>query len=302
MKKEELEKIQAQYKLTEEEYQEYFNNVKLFFTAGSYSVDVPALIILAGQPGAGKSKLIPVLYEQLGYNAVILDYDKLRSLHPKFEEANKGDFNVHLALLPDADRANEELRKYCKEKKINMIYEGTMRATAGFINMAQEYKDSGYEVNLALMAVPRLESYGSTIVRYAADVFQNNTPRWVPKEVHDEAYENLITTLKEYEKKGIYNKAEVYRRGKNDENGQPVRIYSTAGREFHNPIEAVEFGRQNYKINAVMDFPTKFSTVKHILEEGAPEMVDSLQDWENLYYKEKDLFERNKLEKQSEEL
>lgn len=295
--KQELEQLQAKYRLTPEEYENYFKAVNLSFTTGKKSVSKPKLVFVAGQAGAGKSKLIPIVYEKLGYNAVVSDYDKVRTMHPRFEQANRECSNVHLALLPDADRANEDLRHYCRDNHLNLIYEGTMRGTQVFINIAQEFRDAGYEIELCLMSVPKLESYGSTFLRYATDLIQNNIPRWVPKEVHDESYEKFIVTLQELHKRGLYDSAQVYRRGREAQRGRPIQIYSTEGREFPNPIEAVEYGRMQYRYEAINDFPMKYGMVRKIFEKKSPELVDRLEEWGDLYIKEKtDIVQARKLE------
>ena len=141
----------------------------------------------------------------------MLSYDIIRSMHPKFELANEEDNeNIHLALLPDADRASQELRDYCRETKLNLIYEGTMRATEGFLKMAKEFKMSGYEIDLELMSVPKLESYTSTFFRYAMQLVGDDNPRWVPRSVHDSSYENFILTLQRFEKEGLYLIVQLY--------------------------------------------------------------------------------------------
>lgn len=288
MDKESIKQMQEEFKLTLEEYQEYYKSVNLFFTTGKKSSATPKLVFVAGQSGAGKSKLIPVVNEQLEYNAVISDYDMVRSLHPKFEEASKKyPENVHLALLPDADSANEDLRHYCRDNNLNLIYEGTMRGTPVFIKIAEEFKSAGYEIDLSLMSVPKLESYGSTLVRYATDLLQNNAPRWVPKEVHDQSYDNFIVTLGELRTRSLFDRAEVYRRGNQNQNGRPIKIYSTEGKEFADPISAVQYGRKQYKLESVLEYPAKFDLVKGIFEEKSPELLDKLEEWKALYRSER---------------
>lgn len=291
MNKEELIQLQQKYKLTEEEYQNYYKAVNLFFTTGKTIEKNPKMVIVAAQAGAGKSKLVPLVNEQLGYNAVILDYDMIRAMHPKFDIVSREDpENIHLALLPDADRANQQIRDYCREKRINFIYEGTMRGTAGFIKMAKEFKESGYEVDLSLLSVPKLESYGSTLLRYATDLVQNNKARWVPKSVHDESYDKFIETMKEFIEQGLFDQAQVYRRG--EEN--PIQIYSTQGREFHDPIEAILYGRELYRVEAVKDYLTKHDIVYSIFSKKAPDLIEKLTDWEELYESEKKSLEEKK--------
>lgn len=288
MNKEEISILQEKYKLTEEEYKEYYKAVNLFFSTGKKKAEKPKLVFVAGQAGAGKSKLIPVVNEQLGYNAVISDYDMVRALHPNFDRASKEvPENVHMALLPDADRANKDLRHYCRDNGLNLIYEGTMRGTPVFIEIAKEFKEAGYEIDLSLMSVPKLESYGSTLLRYATDLLQNNNPRWVPKNVHDESYDKFIVTLQELTKQSLYDKAKVYRRGKQEESGRPVLIYSSEEKQFPNPIEAVLYGRERFRREAVLSYSTKHDLVCKIFSEKAPNLLNKLEEWETQYENEK---------------
>ena len=230
MKKEAISILQDRYRLTEEEYSEYYKTVNMFFTTGKKREDRPKLIFVAGQAGAGKSRVIPIIKRELEYNVAISDYDIVRSLHPKYEEANKEVAeNIHLALLPDADRANKDLRQYCMRNHLNLIYEGTMRGTNVFIEIAKEFQEAGYEIGLRLMAVPKLESYGSTFLRYATDILNNNRPRLISKEIHDESYEKFIITLRELEKQNLFKEAKVYKRGKKDMENQYKYIQQKEG-------------------------------------------------------------------------
>ena len=283
-----LSVLQQKYKLTEEEYDKYYKSVNLYFTTGKTSEAKPKLVFIAGQAGAGKSKLIPLVNEQLGFNAVLSDYDTVRSMHPNFAKANKEvPENVHLALLPGADKANEDLRHYCRDNNLNLIYEGTMRGTQVFLKVAQEFKDAGYEIDLALMAVPKLESYGSTLFRCATALLNNTGPRWVPKSVHDESYDNFIITLQELQKHSLFDRATVYRRGTEEEQGVPVKIYSTEEQQFHDPIEAIQYGREHFRKDAVNAFPIKHNLVCNIFSQKAPSLLAKLTRWEDMYEKEK---------------
>lgn len=284
----ELKKLQDRYRLGEAEAKEYGSAVNLFFTTGKKKEEVPRLVFISGQSGAGKSRLIPLVNGELSYNAVISDFDTIRAMHPNFGRANREDpINVHLALLPDADKANVDLRNYCRRNKLNFINEGTMRNTEGFIKMAKEFRESGYFIELALMAVPKLESFGSTFLRYATDLVANNSPRWVPQSVHDESYDNYLVTLQEFVKQSLFDRATVYRRG-NDEKGTPVKIYSTEERQFRDPVEAVKYGRQAFRKDTVRDYDLKHGIVHDIFSQYAPQLLPELKSWEDLYEIEKE--------------
>lgn len=291
MNKEAISILQDRYKLTELEYEKYYKTVNMFFTTGKRRVERPKLVFVAGQAGAGKSRLIPIEKQKLEYNAVVSDYDIVRALHPKYEKANQeGIENVHIALLPDANKANEDLRHYCMENRLNLIYEGTMRGTEVFLQIAKEFKEAGYEIELSLLAVPKLESYGSTFLRYATDLLHNNQARWISKEIHDESYEKFIVTLKELSDKELFDKARVYKRGRED-NGRPIQIYSTENKEYSSPIEAILSGREKYREKAVHDYEIKHNFVCEILSEKAPNLLARLGEWEELFKSEKEYVE-----------
>lgn len=287
MNEDELKKLQDQYRLGKLEAKEYMDTVNLFFTTGKKKEKIPKLVFIAGQSGAGKSRLIPVVNSQLEYNTVIADLDTVRAMHPNFARANRENpIDVHLALLPDSDKVFEGLRNYCRQNKLNLIYEGTMRKTEGFIKMAKEFREAGYSIELALMAVPKLESFGSTFLRYATDLMENNSPRWVPQSVHDESYDKFLITLQEFVKQSLFDKAIVYRRG-NDEKGTPIKIYSTDERQFKDPVEAVQYGRQRFRKDAVQDYDVKHGIVCDIFSQYAPQLLPELESWESLYESEK---------------
>lgn len=287
MDKEAISILQDKYRLTEKEYEDYYRSVNMFFTTGKKKVEKPKLIFVAGQAGAGKSRLVPIAKSELEYNAVVSDYDVVRVLHPKYEKANREvSENIHLALLPDADKANEDLRHYCMENSLNLIYEGTMRGTQVFLEIAKEFRQVGYEIDLRLMAVSKLESYGSTFLRYATDLLHNNQPRWISQEIHDESYEKFILTLKQFIDQSLFDDAKVYKRGKED-NGRPIQIYSTKGHEFTDPVEAILYGRETSRREAIEDYELKHKFVCEILEKRQPNLLARLDKWENLYREEK---------------
>lgn len=297
MDQKELIKLQGRYKLTEEEYQQYYHAVNVFFTTGKHAEEKPKLVFVAGQAGAGKSRLIPVANKKLDYNAVVIDYDVIRSMHPKFELASKeNNENIHLALLPDSDRANQELRDYCRENKLNLIYEGTMRATEGFIRMAREFKNSGYEIGLELMAVPKFESYTSTFFRYAMQLANDTTPRWVPKSVHDSSCENFIITLQRFESEGLFDYATVYKRGDKDpepfystsrttnENYEVMPIYNFE--ELETPSEAVVYGMEEFEKEALKKFNSEYEIIYGVFSEYEPELLPYVEDLQIMYAEE----------------
>lgn len=139
-----------------------------------------------------------------------------------------------------------------------------------------------------IMAVAKLESYGSTFVRYVMALLTNTTPRWVEKSAHDGSYEGVIRTVGEFVKQQLTHDVHVFVR----ETETPKRIYTTQGRQHRNALEAIEYGREAGRKKAITEFPTKYEIVKNILAGQKPEFVEKLEDWQNLYNDEVEHFSK----------
>ena len=161
------------------------------------------LIIVGGQSGAGKSRLIPMVDRELHNNAIIVDFDVLRSYHPNFQKVSEGYLEkTHTILHPDVEKFKNRIMQYLRDKAYDVIYEGSLRNTQGFIDFSEDFLKQGYDISLYIMAVAELESFGSTYARYAEDLRENNNPRWVEKIAHDESFTGVLKTVQTFEKQG----------------------------------------------------------------------------------------------------
>lgn len=289
-----VEKLSNIYGLSEENFEMYYQKVLLVLKTGKKPSENKTITIVGGQSGAGKTRLIPLAKQELGNNAVIVDFDELRSLHPHYKEVcDLYPEITHRILHADTERVKNEILKNLREEEYNVIYEGALRSTQGFLDFARLFKDKGYNIRMNIMAVPKLESYGSTFVRYATDLLANINARWVEKEAHDGSYDGVIRTVKAFLDEDLSKDVTVFVRG--EEEG-PKKIYSTQERQFKDAVTAIEYGREIGRKKAVLDFPTKNRTVKGILEDKKPELLPRLTDWENLYNEEVQYFGLNREE------
>ena len=289
---EELQKLVDMYTLSQEQFEEYRKNVIMTLTTGVQPAEntKEILMIIGGQPGAGKTRLSTAVYEELQRNAVKVDFDELRALHPFYQTvcASYPEI-VHRILQFDTNKVKKDVLKYLINNRYNVIYEGALRVTQGFVDFTRDFKEKGYNVKLNVMAVPELESYGSSFVRYAMALLTNKTPRWVEKGLHDASYEGVKNTVRTFEEQNISDDIRVFVRGDN-EVSNPQKIYSKEGNEYKDAVTAVEVGREQGRRKAVEDFPTKFNMVKVIFEQKCPEFLDQLDIWKELYEKEQKYF------------
>lgn len=273
------------YTLNNEDFVKYYNDVLVFLKTGKLPKKENTIIIVGGQSGAGKSRLIPVARKHLKNNVVIIDFDELRSLHPYYNEVNEKYFELaHRILHADVEKVKNKILENLRQEKYDVIYEGALRNTEGFLDFARDFKKSGYNIKMYILAVPELESLGSNYLRYAMQLLLDENPRWVEKQAHDESYNGVIKTVSAFENEGLSDNIEVFIRGKN----KPIKIYPKGKLEFKNVIEAILYGRESNRKKAIKDFSVKFETVTTILKSKNPQIISKLDKWVELYNKEKE--------------
>jgi len=288
----EIKRLSQIYCLSEEQFAAYYKKAIGFLKLGKKPSNAKTLSIVGGQSGAGKSRLIPIANQELNGNAVIVDFDELRAWHPYYKEVSDSYPEItHRILHPDTEKVKNAVLETLRKEEYNVIYEGALRNTQGFLDFAKDFKQDGYNIIMNIMSVPKLESYGSTFLRYATDLLAELKPRWVEKEAHDGSYEGVVRTVKAFIDQFLSQDIKVYIRGEDT----PQKIYSSQERQFDNAISAITYGREIGRKKAVEDFPTKFKTVKAILEDKDPSRLDKIEDWNTLYTEELEYF--NRLEK-----
>lgn len=282
----ELEKNRAKNKqiILKKKLEHYKNVAQVVLTAGKMPSEDKTLIIVGGQSGAGKSRLVRLAQSELMQNGVIVDFDELRSYHPEYENASSEYPEItHAVLHEDTEYVKNEVLEELISQEYDVIYEGALRNTQGFLDFAQKFRDNDYNIDMMLMAVPALESYGSTFVRYAIALQTNKTPRWVEKYAHDGSYEGVLRTVQAFKEQNLVDNIGVYVRSKDE----PEKIYETQEHQFSDAIEAIKTGREAGRKQAVEDYQEKYNVVTTILQSKRPEMIEKLSDWEQLYKDEK---------------
>ena len=267
----------------ESKFKEYLNKAVITATTGKRPTKDKTLVIVGGQPGAGKSRLIGPSNAELENNAVIVDFDELRAMHPSYGDVSRNYPEITYKILQkDTDTLKVMLQNYLIEHDYNVIYEGALRNVKGFLELGQAFKNGGYNVNMNVMAVPKLESYGSTLVRYAYNLLTDRIPRWVEKSAHDDAYDAMLKTIQAFKENGIVDNINVYMRSID----VPKKIYSTGKGQFRDAISAILYGRETDRRKAVENYPEKYNFVKQVFEQKQPELLDRLAGWQELYNKE----------------
>ena len=179
----------------------------------SCKIDLPKAIILGGQPGAGKSSLITQLEVRQGEKAVVISGNDFRKEHPHFDKlyAQYGDDYVN-HTQKFSSQVTERLIDELSGEKYNLIIEGTLRTSAVPLKTAELLKSRGYQVELAVLAVPPILSYVGTIERYEKMKEIGTTPRMTTKLQHDNTVNSIVNSIRDVYATSVFDDILLYNR------------------------------------------------------------------------------------------
>ncbi|NHZ35363.1 zeta toxin family protein [Massilia rubra] len=176
--------------------------------------DKPMAIITGGQPGSGKGTLTAQAKQEFatqgGY--VLVDPNELRLSHPAyFELMSENDREAADLTHSDASTWAKRLTSDAIDGRRNLIIDQTSKNADSLVALTTRLSEAGYHVELRVMAVNPELSYLRTLLRYENQKAQEGMGRFVPKNVHDAAYEGLPDSVEAVERAKSANAVKVYR-------------------------------------------------------------------------------------------
>jgi len=176
----------------------------------------PRLILLGGQPGAGKTAVLiasHVELEQSGPTIRIVG-DDLRSYHPQFLAFQRQDPETASQFTQaDAGRWTEKLLAAAAERNVNIVFETTMRTPENVARVVGIARAAGYDVEARAVAVnPRLSWQGNHY-RFEEMLHAGDAARIPPQHVHDAAVTGLRVSLEKLETENLVDRVQLRTRG-----------------------------------------------------------------------------------------
>ena len=154
----------------------------------------PRGILLAGQPGAGKTGLSDLMISLLNGNAVFINADEYRRYHPNYRALyQKYGADAVQKTAAFSASVTENLIAEVSDRHINLIIEGTGRTVEVPRATARLLTSKGYDVELAVLAVRPETSLTSTLLRF----YQMNEGGTVPRATAIEAHDAVVRALPE---------------------------------------------------------------------------------------------------------
>lgn len=235
------EEILSSYKLSEEEHNKIYEEIKTSMTNGKHSVEKPIAIIIGGQTGAGKSGIIGYSLKLFSdNNVVVINSDEIKPYHPKVEEIAKLYPNYFTKITDqESNTWTSRLFSELRNEHYNLIFEGTMWNTRVADDAIAELLKLGYTVIVRGIASGDLESKFSVLDRYVEQVKSKGFGRLVELDHHNKTYNGMPNTIDYIQKNGFYTILEIFVRGKKTIS-EPQLIYSFVNEEQIENIESVK--------------------------------------------------------------
>ncbi|UVC12477.1 zeta toxin family protein (plasmid) [Rhizobium sp. TH2] len=176
----------------------------------------PHLILLGGQPGAGKTAVLTASQNELAQSGPTIRIvgDDLRSYHPEYLAFQRQDPETASRYTQmDAGLWTEKLLAAATERQVNVVFETTMRTPENVARAIGTARDAGYAVEVRAVAVnPRLSWQGAHH-RFEEMLHAGQGPRIPPQHVHDAAVDGLRVSLEKLEGEKLVDRVQLRTRG-----------------------------------------------------------------------------------------
>ncbi|MBF8184531.1 zeta toxin family protein [Nonomuraea sp. K274] len=189
--------------LTEEEHRRIFHEriVPSMLSGATRSIE-PTMIVVGGQPGAGKSTTIARLHDDLQDRggAVRIIVDDYKAFHPGYDQLLAWDDIAANALIqPIAKKWQSMAFDYVIERHYNVIVEATLGNPEDAREFIQHFTGHGYRVETEFVATAGPQSRLSILTRYLGEKVSEGAGRFVPAGDHDSRFAGSAETAAQLE-------------------------------------------------------------------------------------------------------
>lgn len=190
------------YKLSSEEHDILFKTLEARMLSFSTEQNAPQIVILGGQPGAGKSGLSELTKDLVFHNKryTTINGDDYRDSHPDIQKiVQEDDKQLAFYTDPDAREWTKNLLASAVAHKRDIVFESTLHSAHPIAETIHDLHEKGYRVTIAVMFTLGELSKLGIIERYENQKNREGYGRWTDFEKHDAAYTCLPNTLRELE-------------------------------------------------------------------------------------------------------
>lgn len=228
------------YDLTEEEFFRCLKLAEMQIFMRSKGNSKPKSIFIVSQAGGGKTGLRKFVEAQKKDLFIEINPDEVAVYHKYYDEILREFPGESHALLQRfvQPALDNHLRQRAVQLRNNLIQEGTFGNTSGYLKILEYQKKYEYDIEIDILAVDRFESLLSSYEREQYFIETGLPPRGVIPEYHDRAYNNLLETVEEVEKRRLYNRIKVFKRGYSE--SQPELVHMSGDGRYPSVVECIK--------------------------------------------------------------
>ncbi|MFC6159154.1 zeta toxin family protein [Kribbella jiaozuonensis] len=162
---------------------------------GGSRQEQPVVVLVGGQPGDGKATITALVAAILRHRGrpIILNPAAYEPYHPRFYQPI-----TDVPPTPSEDVEAEGRRWYAMaeahvlEQRYDAIVETELLDPDAFADSAQRFKAAGYQVEVAILAVPEALSRLGVLERHLRGLEAYGFARLAPQSVHDAGYAGVL--------------------------------------------------------------------------------------------------------------
>lgn len=160
----------------------------LYFPA-TESDSTPTLVLVAGQPGAGRSRASSNLVRDAESDIAVLTGEDLRAFHPGTLRPSDSTDPESAASIAQAVAAwVSACIRYAREKRRSIVLEGTFANVAAVAGTAERFAEEGFTTRLIVVGSRRAESLLSVTSEYLRKVQAGDAVAVVSRDAHNEGF------------------------------------------------------------------------------------------------------------------
>lgn len=172
----------------------------------------PTFVLVAGQPGSGRSRIAAALATE-DPDVAVLRGEDLRAFHPAFLEPTATTDPAALSELGQATAGwVSGCIRYARENHRSLALEGTFRNVAAAAGTAQRFAAEGFRTQVVVIGSRRAESLLSVTSGYLQEVQAGRRAAPTSRASHDEGFAATRALVASVEESGWTDRLTVVRR------------------------------------------------------------------------------------------
>ncbi len=178
-------------------------------TTGAVRQSRPVAVVVAGQPGAGKTAIADLVQAALDRRggAVRICRDLYKAAHRRYTELLTADVRTAgVQVRPDTSRWQAAVEEHVRANGFDAVVESALADAEEFRTSSTAYRQARHRIEVVAVATAEALSQLGTLDRFLSD------PRYVSWENHDACAKGMLRTLAVIEAEHLADRITVVRR------------------------------------------------------------------------------------------